>query len=249
MRSGCGIGIWWDESCYRVDKSMEVFVISILFGIVTAVVADNRGASGLLWFCLGMLLGPIGLVLAFTCGRRCPDCASRINLRAKVCPRCRASLHPIKKPPQAELDEETLLREAKENLSRLKFGFKQISVAVVPLSGLAFLIKGLAADSELYTIIGTLLVGGCAVVIIRAILLEVIEWKLRSVLKGFVVLVVVLLLCAGLLKWLPAELTGMVVEFVATEYSSCSYLALSSERGLRYFRPTNLTSVPRLRTD
>ena len=196
---------------------MEVVVISILFGIATAVVADNRGASGPLWFCLGMLLGPISLLVAFTRGRRCPDCASRISLRAKVCPKCRASLHPIKKPPQAELDKETLLREAKESIERTKYALKQISVAVVPISGLGFLLAGAVGDSTFYTIVGMLLTGWCAFVIIRAIVLKVARWKFRSMLKGLIVLVLASFLCVRLVEWVLANShDGVVVTFAGT---------------------------------
>ena len=67
---------------------MEFLVIWLIFGVCAAVVASNRGASGCLWFGVGVLLGPIGFALAFTTGAKCPKCASRISENAKVCPNC-----------------------------------------------------------------------------------------------------------------------------------------------------------------
>ena len=64
----------------------------LLFGICAAIVASNRGQSGCLWFGLGVLLGPIGFALAFTGGRKCPECAKRISTEAKTCPYCRTKL-------------------------------------------------------------------------------------------------------------------------------------------------------------
>ena len=42
---------------------MELAIIVwILFGVVTAVAASNRGRSGCNWFAIGFLLGPFGLI-------------------------------------------------------------------------------------------------------------------------------------------------------------------------------------------
>ena len=67
---------------------MAVFVFLLLFGVAASIVAKNRGGSGLGWFLLGMLLGPIGWRLAFTVGQNCPKCGSRFNQKAYVCPYC-----------------------------------------------------------------------------------------------------------------------------------------------------------------
>lgn len=44
--------------------SMEFLLLWLLFGIVSAVVATNKGRSGCGWFALGVLLGPFGFILA-----------------------------------------------------------------------------------------------------------------------------------------------------------------------------------------
>lgn len=43
---------------------MEFLGIWLLFGVVTAVVASNKGLSGCSWFFIGTLLGPFGFILA-----------------------------------------------------------------------------------------------------------------------------------------------------------------------------------------
>ena len=67
---------------------MPLLVIWALFGMGAAIVASNRGANGCLWFGLGVVLGPIGFLLAFTAGKKCPKCASKISEAAEVCPKC-----------------------------------------------------------------------------------------------------------------------------------------------------------------
>ena len=37
---------------------------------------------------VGFMLGPIGLILAFTSGVRCPSCDQRISEKAAICPNC-----------------------------------------------------------------------------------------------------------------------------------------------------------------
>ena len=72
---------------------MEWVIIWLIFGFASWFVASNRGGSGCLWFTLGILLGPIGLVLAFLSGgQQCPYCKSKIHPEATVCPKCRRDL-------------------------------------------------------------------------------------------------------------------------------------------------------------
>lgn len=71
---------------------MGLLVIWLIFGVAAAIIASNRGASGFLWLCLGIALGPIGLLLSLTTGVKCPKCASRISKDAEVCPRCQHRL-------------------------------------------------------------------------------------------------------------------------------------------------------------
>ena len=66
----------------------------VVCGIAAAFVASSRGASGCLWFGLGVLLGPLGLALSFAAldQKKCPYCQSGINSQATRCPRCHATL-------------------------------------------------------------------------------------------------------------------------------------------------------------
>ncbi|EMK6555951.1 hypothetical protein V9K27_003729, partial [Vibrio cholerae] len=48
-----GIGIFW-----------------VLCGIISAVSASNKGRSGFGWFIIGLLLGPIGVVLSLVVSKQ-----------------------------------------------------------------------------------------------------------------------------------------------------------------------------------
>ncbi len=84
---------------------MEVLIIIwLLFGIISAVVASNKGRSGCGWFFIGVLLGPFGFILALVMPKeeknvkkdvvqkgemkKCPDCAEMIRIEATVCKHC-----------------------------------------------------------------------------------------------------------------------------------------------------------------
>ena len=91
---------------------MEIIIIWLLFGLVSAVVASNKGRSGCGWFLLGVLLGPFGFILALAVtqdqkaieskslakgeNKKCPFCAEIIKKEAIVCKHCGREL-PVKK--------------------------------------------------------------------------------------------------------------------------------------------------------
>jgi RNA polymerase subunit RPABC4/transcription elongation factor Spt4 len=79
---------------------MEIAILMwIVCGIGAALVAQNRGANGCLWFGLGALFGPFGFAFAFTSGsdRSCPACKKRIHLDASKCPFCQTDVSQTRK--------------------------------------------------------------------------------------------------------------------------------------------------------
>jgi predicted amidophosphoribosyltransferase len=95
------------------NKSMEIFILLwVVCGFFAAVVASNRGASGCLWFGLGVLLGPIGLAISFVAGdtKTCSRCRSDIPQKATRCPKCQADLE---KPPADDGETQALVTALK----------------------------------------------------------------------------------------------------------------------------------------
>ncbi len=71
-------------------------IIGILFGISAALFANYRGTGPHLWFVVGFLVGPFGLLFAYIlCGRECPECKSRIHRAATRCAKCQQPLEKL----------------------------------------------------------------------------------------------------------------------------------------------------------
>jgi len=71
-----------------------IIIFWLLCGIVGAMIGSNKGEGGLGFF-LGLLLGPIGvLIVALSRGnrRKCPFCVELVNNKAIVCPHCQREI-------------------------------------------------------------------------------------------------------------------------------------------------------------
>jgi len=97
---------------------MGLFIVWTCFAIATAAVASGKGKSAVVWFFLGFLLGPLGLILilvfkknpleaerrAIESGfeKKCPSCAELVKYDAKKCRFCGNVFEPLSYTINAE---------------------------------------------------------------------------------------------------------------------------------------------------
>jgi ribosomal protein L40E len=79
-------------------------LVSLLFGVISGVLAHHKARNALGWAVAGCLVGPFGLVvwllpMAQKDGvtKVCPRCSETIRIEAKVCRYCRSDLRGITK--------------------------------------------------------------------------------------------------------------------------------------------------------
>ncbi|NBW76012.1 MAG: zinc ribbon domain-containing protein [Sphingomonadaceae bacterium] len=74
---------------------MEFVVFWILCGVLGAVIASSKGASGAIGFLLGLLFGPIGVIITFFMGSEAAQVDKKVsNGTMKKCPRCAEAVLP-----------------------------------------------------------------------------------------------------------------------------------------------------------
>lgn len=69
-----------------------VLVFWVIWGVIAAVIASNRGGDVTTWLVAGVLFGPLSFPFALFEGNPCPFCTSRISRQATVCPKCSRSI-------------------------------------------------------------------------------------------------------------------------------------------------------------
>ncbi|HYH54808.1 MAG TPA: hypothetical protein VD761_11830 [Solirubrobacterales bacterium] len=79
---------------------MEYIPIAISFGLATGFVGKGKGSSFWIWFLIGSMVPPIGLIAAILYRvekdepeRQCPNCSKALKLYVQVCPRCGTDLY------------------------------------------------------------------------------------------------------------------------------------------------------------
>lgn len=86
--------------------TMVVVLIWLACAGLTLNIAKTRGAPGCMWFALGVIWGPIGLIAAvfMLAGKTCPACRSQVHRKATRCPRCQSDI-PARSAQPEEVDD------------------------------------------------------------------------------------------------------------------------------------------------
>jgi len=79
---------------------VEYLVIAVSFGLATGIIGRGKGSSFFIWFIVGAVLPPLGLIAVILYRvekdepeRQCPRCHKPLKLYVQVCPRCGADLY------------------------------------------------------------------------------------------------------------------------------------------------------------
>ena len=78
----------------------EYVFIAVSFGLATAIIGRGKGSSFFIWFLIGMVIPPLGLIAVILYRvekdepeRQCPTCGKALKLYVQVCPRCGTDLY------------------------------------------------------------------------------------------------------------------------------------------------------------
>ena len=79
---------------------MQYLVIAFFFGLATGIIGRAKGSSFFIWFLVGIVLPPLGLIAVIFYRvdkdepeRQCPRCGKALKLYVQVCPRCGTDLY------------------------------------------------------------------------------------------------------------------------------------------------------------
>jgi hypothetical protein len=80
--------------------------IWIVCGAISGAIANGKGNSFILWFIVGLFLGPIGIIAALISGSayKCPACRKGVDKEAVKCPYCQTDIKEAKEKLLKEHD-------------------------------------------------------------------------------------------------------------------------------------------------
>lgn len=82
------------------EAGMIIFVVWLICAAAVGLLAKKKDRSGPGWLLLAIVISPLlALVFLIVAGdgntRRCPHCAEKIKMAAKICPHCRSEVTPL----------------------------------------------------------------------------------------------------------------------------------------------------------
>lgn len=111
--------------------SVGFIVFFCLCGLISSIAGSNKGRSGFLWFLVGLVLGPLGIVLALVAKKdsqtieskalalgtqkKCPFCAELIKSEAIICKHCNKEQPESNASTQVENNQKALLNAIADN--------------------------------------------------------------------------------------------------------------------------------------
>jgi predicted amidophosphoribosyltransferase len=72
-----------------------ILIVWLICGMLAGELWARKGGSAFTGFLIGVVLGPIGVIIALIGGDqrpKCPYCSERIQKGAQICPHCRTRL-------------------------------------------------------------------------------------------------------------------------------------------------------------
>jgi hypothetical protein len=88
-----------------------ILIGALVCGLISACIGASKDAdapfgAAVIWFLIGGLLGPLGIILSLIVGgnnKRCPFCREKMQASAVVCPHCRRDQPQVVVPSASEV--------------------------------------------------------------------------------------------------------------------------------------------------